>query len=120
MDWSLPGTVRFLVAAMSSKPWYVYLLGCRTGRIYTGVSPDLVARFTKHSTGKGAMFTRLNRPEQLLATKLCPSKVEAMQVEYQIKRLGRAQKLLLASRWREEYPLHQLANQFPALVEYLV
>lgn len=105
---------------MSNQTWYVYLLGCRSGRIYTGVSPDLAARFAKHVSGKGAIFTRLNPPEQLLAAKPFPSKVEAMQVEYQIKRLGRPHKLLLASRWCDEQPLHQLAEQFPALVEYIV
>lgn len=105
---------------MTNRVWYVYLLGCRSGRIYTGVSPDPAARLSKHATGKGAMFTRLNRPEQLLAAKPFPSKVEAMQMEYQIKRLGRPHKLLLASRWCGEYPLHQLAQQFPALAEYIV
>jgi putative endonuclease len=50
---------------MSSQPWFVYLLGCRSGRIYTGVTPDLVARISKHESGNGAMFTRLNRPELL-------------------------------------------------------
>lgn len=96
------------------------MLGCRSGRIYTGVTPDLAARLCKHRNGTGAMFTRLNRPERLLAAKLFASKVEAMQIEYQIKRLARQQKLLLASRWREEHPLDQLAKQFPALVEYVV
>ena len=105
---------------MTSRVWFVYLLGCRTGRVYTGVTPDLEARLSKHQSGTGAMFTRLNQPEQLLAAKAFPSKVEAMQLEYQIKRLGRSQKLLLASRWCEEYPLHKLTEQFPSLVEYVV
>ena len=96
---------------MSSQPWFVYLLGCRSGRIYTGVTPDLVARISKHESGNGAMFTRLNRPERLLA---------AMRIEYQIKRLSRPQKILLASRWCDENPLDKLAKQFPALVEYTV
>ena len=105
---------------MSSQPWFVYLLGCRSGRIYTGVTPDLVARISKHESGNGAMFTRLNRPERLLAAKLFPSKVEAMRIEYQIKRLSRPQKILRASRWCDENPLDKLAKQFPALVEYTV
>lgn len=104
---------------MIPEPWYVYLLSCRSGRIYTGVTPDPGARLAKHSSGNGAMFTRLNRPERLLAAKVFGGKVEAMQMEYQVKRLSRPQKLLLASRWCEEHPLHQLAQKFPALGEYV-
>lgn len=104
---------------MNSRPWFVYLLKCFSGRIYTGVTPDLAERLTKHRDGTGAMFTRLNRPEQLLAAKPFPTKVEAMRMEYQIKRLRRVQKCALASHWREEYPLHKFTEQCPALVEYI-
>lgn len=105
---------------MTRQPWYVYLLSCRSGRIYTGVTPDLASRIIKHTNGTGAMFTRLNKPEELLAVRPFPSKVEAMRVEYQIKRLRPLHKRVLASRWREEYPLDQITEQFPSLVEYVV
>ena len=105
---------------MSNRPWFVYMLACRSGRIYTGVTPDLASRMSKHRNGTGAMFTRLNTPEKLLAARPFPSKVEAMRVEYQIKRLKAQYKHIIASRWCQEYPLHQLAQQFPALVEYII
>jgi putative endonuclease len=105
---------------MDSQPWFVYLLECRSGRIYTGVTPDIVARMTKHNNGSGAMFTRLNRPEKLLAVRPLPGKVEAMRLEYQVKRLSAAHKRFLASRWREEYPLDQFAQQLPTLIENVV
>ena len=47
--------------------WYVYLIECRGGRLYTGITPDLAARFEAHRAGKGALFTRLNPPERMLA-----------------------------------------------------
>lgn len=101
---------------MSNRPWFVYLLACRSGRIYTGVTPDLVSRMSKHSNGTGAMFTRLNRPETLLAARPFPSKVEAMRVEYQIKRLKAQHKRIIASLWCKEYPLDHLAEDLSSLV----
>jgi putative endonuclease len=71
------------------RPWFVYLLECRGGRIYTGVSPDFGRRISDHRAGKGAAFTRINPPERLLAVKQFSDKREAMRVEAQVKRLQR-------------------------------
>ena len=62
----------------SGTIWWVYLLECTSGRIYTGVSPDVVKRVEKHMFGKGALFTRLNKPQRLLTAKPFPSKVLAV------------------------------------------
>lgn len=105
---------------MSERPWFVYLLACRSGRIYTGVTPDVVARMNKHRDGTGAMFTRLNRPTELLAVRELPTKVEAMRLEHQVKRLPRAHKEILASRWRQEHSLDQFAQELPSLVKNVV
>ncbi len=93
---------------MDNQPWYVYLLSCKSNRIYTGVTPDLTRRFDTHLLGKGALFTRINMPEELLAAKPYASKREAMRMEHQIKRLSRAQKQYLAERWSQEHPLNQI------------
>jgi len=84
---------------MMSRPWFVYLLECRDGRIYTGVSLDYERRVAKHRAGKGAAFTRINPPERLLAVKQFSDKREAMRVEAQVKRLRRPQKLELVKDW---------------------
>jgi len=84
---------------MDSRAWFVYLLECRGGRIYTGVSPDYERRVADHRAGKGAAFTRINPPERLLAAKQFGDKREAMRVEAQVKRLRRPQKLALAAEW---------------------
>lgn len=73
-------------ANSSETIWWVYLLECTSGRIYTGVSPDVVKRVEKHVFGKGALFTRLNKPQRLLTAKPFPSKHEALKVEKQIKK----------------------------------
>lgn len=100
---------------MDDRPWFVYLLRCRGGRIYAGVTPDLPARLRKHRSGTGAAFTRINPPEALLAAKLFPSKVSALAVEYQVKQLSAPQKRGLASTWSEENPIHDLSEVLAAL-----
>ncbi|MFN3709519.1 MAG: GIY-YIG nuclease family protein [Alishewanella aestuarii] len=84
---------------MATETWYVYLLECSNKRIYTGVSPDVDARIRKHQFGKGALFTKINKPERLLAQKAFSSKREALQVEQQIKKMPAEGKRLLADLW---------------------
>ena len=79
--------------------WWVYLLECRGGRFYIGVSNNVVARFLAHARGKGAMFTRLNPPERIIAARPVGTKVEAMRAEYALKRTRRAAKFAWAEQW---------------------
>ena len=79
--------------------WFVYLLECANGRLYTGITINLVERFQKHASGKGAMFTRLNRPSRMIAAKACDGRSEASKLEGAIKKLSPQQKRLLAAGW---------------------
>ena len=97
---------------MDERPWYVYMLLCKSNRIYTGATPDLQKRFDTHVSGRGAMFTRINTPQKILASKLFPSKSAALRAEAQIKSLSRAQKLYMASKW-----LGEDGNQFSSPLE---
>jgi len=81
------------------KPWYLYLLECRNGRLYSGITTDLAARFDKHKRGKGGMFTRLNAPRRIVAAALFENRAEASKAEYQMKQLSAAQKLRVAAGW---------------------
>lgn len=87
---------------MMQETWYVYLLQSENNKIYTGISPDVDARFDKHALGKGALFTRLNKPLNVLAFKAFSSKREAAMVEIQIKKIPRASKLSIACLWNDE------------------
>ncbi len=87
------------------RPWYVYLLECRNGRLYAGITVDLAQRFEQHRSGKGAMFTRLNAPDQMLAARPCASRSEALKLEVQIKRLSPQAKRQLAALWPLQLPL---------------
>lgn len=101
----------------SGTIWWVYLLECTSGRIYTGVSPDVVKRVEKHVFGKGALFTRLNKPQRLLTAKPFPSKHEALKVEKQIKKMPAQGKRILASVWDSER--EQLGLELPDLQQAL-
>lgn len=87
---------------MTDEAWYVYLLECRSKRIYTGITPNLDRRLDAHSKGKGALFTKINTPEKLLAAKLFNSKRQALQIEKQIKKMPAPSKRILAEIWNRE------------------
>ena len=95
---------------MSDSVWFVYLLMCTGQKIYTGVTPDLPNRMRLHREGKGAEFTRMNRPVRLLAIKPCQDKRAAMQLEAHIKRVPAAGKHLMAELWLQQYPIDQAAQ----------
>lgn len=78
--------------------WWVYMLHCRGGRLYTGISNDVVARYLKHCRGKGATFTKLNPPEWLAAAMPVGTRAEALRTEAALKRQPRAEKLSWALR----------------------
>jgi len=82
--------------------WFVYLLECKGGRLYTGISTNVAARFEKHCSGKGAMFTRLNRPVRIIAAKPFGSRSEASKEERIMKLLTPDQKRRVASQWTAE------------------
>ena len=79
----------------SERPWYVYLLECADGSIYTGVAVDVERRYAQHAAGKGARYTRARPPKRLLATFSHPDHASALRAEHAIKKLTAAQKRAL-------------------------
>ena len=80
--------------------WFVYLIECSDGSIYTGIAVDVAARYRKHADGKGARYTRAHPPVRLLASFEYPDRSAASKAEYRIRRLSRQRKreLCRASR----------------------
>ena len=74
------------------KPWYLYLIECTDGSIYTGIAVDVAARYAAHVQGKGARYTRSHPPRQLLGYTAFPDRSTASQAEYRVKRLSAAAK----------------------------
>jgi putative endonuclease len=75
------------------KSWWVYMISCRGGKIYTGTAIDPEARYEAHRAGKGAAFTRANPPVALLRCVPFPSRSEACRAEAALKKMPRGMKL---------------------------
>ncbi len=80
------------------KPWFLYLIECVDGSIYTGIAVDVAARYAAHASGKGARYTRSHKPLRLLAQAAYPDRSAASRAEYEVKRLSAAGKRALAAR----------------------
>ena len=76
---------------------YVYMVRCADGSFYTGWSSDPVRRAKVHNSGRGAKYTRSRLPVELVYTKECSCREEALKEEYAIKQLSHAQKLRMLS-----------------------
>jgi putative endonuclease len=76
--------------------WSVYIVEGPRGSLYTGISTDVARRLREHGAGqRGARFFRLGRPGRLLYEERVPDRAAASRREAAIKRLSRAEKLLL-------------------------
>jgi putative endonuclease len=73
--------------------WCLYLLECRGGAMYAGITNRLAARYAAHVAGKGARFTRANPPVRILGAQAFVGRSEAAKAEWAIKQLPRAKKL---------------------------
>jgi putative endonuclease len=73
----------------------VYLLRCRDGSLYTGITNDLARRLALHASGKASAYTRARRPLALAYQELVPDRGSALKREAAIRRLTRMQKLAL-------------------------
>lgn len=71
-----------------SKTWFVYLIECVDGSLYTGITVDLAARFEAHREGRGARYMRLHPPLRMLAAEAHPDRSTASKAEYRIKQLS--------------------------------
>lgn len=78
--------------------WFVYILQCNDGTLYTGITNDVERRVQQHNDGKGARYTRTRRPVKLLYMETCEGRSHALIREYKIKSLPKNKKGLLVSR----------------------
>jgi putative endonuclease len=76
---------------------FVYVLRCGDGSLYCGWTTDLERRVAQHGAGKASRYTRSRQPVELAWSKPMPSRGDAMREEARIKRLSRAEKLLLVA-----------------------
>jgi putative endonuclease len=98
-------------ATAVAKPWAVYLLLCHGGTSYIGISPWPQERYVVHQAGRGAAFTRANRPRALAAVVWFENRRAAASMEARLKALARPTKL----EWFREFAATSAAT--PATLE---
>ena len=72
--------------------WYLYILKCSDGSLYTGVTPNLQRRTKSHNNGSGGRYTRCRLPVSLIYSESYSTKSEALKRELQVKGWSRAKK----------------------------
>jgi len=84
--------------AMSTKAdsathcWVLYLIECRDGTLYAGITTDLERRFAQHMAGTGARYTRSHPPTRVMASMAFADRSSASKAEAALKKLPRAKK----------------------------
>jgi len=72
--------------------WFIYLIRCRNGHLYTGISTDVARRFAEHEAGKGAKYLRGKGPLELVYQKRIGTRSEALKAEIKVKNMPRSAK----------------------------
>ena len=94
---------------MSAEAWWLYVLECKGGVLYTGIAKDVDARFAAHVAGKAAAFTRAKPPRRILARAAVATQGEALRAEYAFKQMPRVEKQAWCRRGLERFVVACLA-----------
>ncbi|MBI4713063.1 MAG: GIY-YIG nuclease family protein [Planctomycetes bacterium] len=85
----------------SNNHWFVYILHCKDGTYYTGITNNLANRLKTHNSGNGARYTRTRRPVKLVYQEKCSNQSKAMKRERKIKQMPRARKTKLIRDYKQ-------------------
>ncbi|MEI7720075.1 MAG: GIY-YIG nuclease family protein [bacterium] len=75
--------------------YFIYILKCKDGSLYTGITTDVVRRFAEHQSGVGGHYTRAHGAVRIVYTEKYPNRSLASKREAEIKGMSRVQKLHL-------------------------
>jgi len=78
--------------------YFVYLLECKDGSLYTGITTDVERRFAEHKSGIGGHYTRSKEVVRVVYTEQYPNRSFALKREAQIKGWTRQKKLALIKK----------------------
>lgn len=87
------------VSQVTDEPWFVYMVECRDGSLYTGVTNDLERRLQQHNEGTGARYTRSRRPVRIRYSERCPSRSAALMRECAVRLLSPKEKWELVAAY---------------------
>jgi putative endonuclease len=76
----------------TEQVWYLYLIECDDGSLYTGITTDVERRYAQHAAGKGARYTRMKKPVRLVGFRECGSRSEALKAELFLKKTPKSSK----------------------------
>jgi putative endonuclease len=79
---------------LNNMIWYVYMLRCADGTLYSGITTDLKRRLNEHNfdNKKGSKYTKMRRPVELVYKKRCKDRSRAASAEAALKKLTRREK----------------------------
>lgn len=75
------------------RPWFLYVVQCKDGSLYTGITINIDQRLKAHNSGKGAAYTAARRPVTLLAIWQFPNQSTALKAEAAFKKQSREDKM---------------------------
>ena len=90
-----------------SDGWFLYVLECEGGSLYTGIAVNVEKRFALHVTGKGAKYTRSRKPLRILAVQSFSDRSLASRAEYALKQLTPTEKLAFCA----SYPYGRITSE---------
>jgi predicted GIY-YIG superfamily endonuclease len=90
-----------MISDSVSGGWVVYIVKCRDGSLYTGITNNLYSRIASHNNGTAARYTRSRLPVKLLYFEKHPDRSSASKREWEIKKLTLAKKNELIAIQRE-------------------
>jgi len=75
--------------------WYLYIIKCRDGSLYTGITTNVKERLAAHRENRGAKYLRGRGPLSLVFEKMIGSRALALKIERLVKKLSKHKKELL-------------------------
>lgn len=86
--------------AKAKTQWWVYVLRCKDGTLYTGVTTHPDRRLAQHNAGTASKYTRSRRPVEMVYRERAKGHGAALRRELAIKKLSRAEKDVLVASQR--------------------
>jgi predicted GIY-YIG superfamily endonuclease len=93
LGYNLGGMVAAKKRKKKAAAWMLYILKCRDGTLYTGITNDLLRRITQHNNGTASHYTRSRLPVKLVHQERCRGRSSALKKEYAMKQLSRKEKV---------------------------
>ncbi|MFA5144246.1 MAG: GIY-YIG nuclease family protein [Candidatus Omnitrophota bacterium] len=81
-----------------NRRWFLYIIECADGSLYTGITTDLVRRIARHNQGRAAKYTRARTPVKLVHSEICECESSARKREAEIKKLSCYDKLKIINK----------------------